>query len=110
MTFGYGLTVTFHTKVPSGKDSHGVITYQDIDLDIPGCGFNPGGSVELVQGQDLVTSQPEVYAPAGTEVGPVDAVTVNGTRYNVDGIPNAYQSPFSGWQTPVVVKLKAVTG
>jgi hypothetical protein len=110
IAFGNGITVTFHTRVPTGKDSHGITTYRDVDLAVPGCGFNPGGSAELVQGQDLIRTQPEVYAPPGTVVGPVDQVTVNGTRYDVDGSPNAYTNPFTGWQTPVVVKLKAVTG
>jgi hypothetical protein len=110
IAFGYGVTVTFHTRAVTGQDAHGGDIYTDTDTTVPNCGFDPGGSQELVQGQDIVTSQPTVYAPAGTVIGPVDAVTVNGTRYDVDGSPNAYVHPFSGWQTPVVVKLKGVSG
>ncbi|MGZ4588678.1 MAG: hypothetical protein ACXVX9_12855 [Mycobacteriaceae bacterium] len=110
LAFDHGITVTFHTRVASGKDAYGNTTYTETNVDVPGCGFNPGGSVELVQGQDMVRTQPEVYAPPGTVVGPVDQASVNGVRYDVDGTANAYTNPFTGWQTPVVVKLKAVTG
>ncbi|MGZ6852469.1 MAG: hypothetical protein ACXVGC_00140 [Mycobacteriaceae bacterium] len=110
LAFGYGITVTFHTRTASGKDAYGNTTYTETNVDVPGCGFNPGGSVELVQGQDMVRTQPEVYAPPGTVVSAVDQVTVNGTRYDVDGQPVTVTNPFTGWQPPVVVRLKAVTG
>jgi hypothetical protein len=109
-SYGYGVTVTFHTRTASGKDAYGNTTYAETNVDVPNCGFDPGGSTELVQGQDMVRSQPTVYAPTGTVVGPIDQVTVNGTRYDVDGSPNTYVSPFTGWATPVVIRLKGVTG
>jgi hypothetical protein len=75
--------------------------------------FAPGVSLEQVQGQDVVTTQPTVYYLPGTDVDAVDAVTVNGLLYEVDGEPNVWPpSPFTGWQPEysVEVRLKKVTG
>lgn len=103
-----GETVTLHSRTPSGqKDPYNKVLYTVVDTQVDGCAFDPGGSTESVQGQDLVVSQPTVYLPAGTVVGAVDAVTVRGVKYEVDGSPNSYVSPFTGWAPGVVVKLKA---
>lgn len=110
MTFPFGTTVTLITRSVIGRDGDGNDIYQDVQTVLPGCAFDPGGSTELVQGQDLVTTTPTLYAPAGTVIGPVDAILVAGQTFEVDGTPNTYTNPFTGWQPGVVVKLRAVTG
>lgn len=85
--------------------------------------LNPGGSSELIQGQDTVITQPSVYFPPGIELGPFDAVITGGTfvdgttppvggdLYEVDGSPNEYpQHPYTGRRVGVEVKLQRVTG
>lgn len=111
----FGLTITFVTKGPkTGRDGDGNSTYTPTSQDVPGCMFAPGGSTELVQGQDQVTDQPTIYAPTGTNVGAPDSVIVPGFgTYEVDGLPQAWPPhPRTGWQpsNSVVVKLKRVSG
>jgi hypothetical protein len=105
-----GVTATLLTRTKSGTDALGNDVYMTVSTVVDHCIFDPGGSVELVQGQDMLTTTPMLYLPAGTTVGPIDAVTVNGITYEVDGSPNNYVSPFTGWPAGIAVKLKAVTG
>jgi hypothetical protein len=109
VTVPYGLAITLVARSVTGQDAYGNDVYTEVTSAVTGA-FNPGMSSELVQGQELVTMQPTVYLPAGTDLTPYDAVDVAGQRYEVDGTPNEWQSPLTGWQPGVVVKLKAVTG
>lgn len=68
--------------------------------------FNPGTSVESLGGRDLLTVQPAVYLPAGTSIAAVDAVEVRGLTYEVDGSPNDWVNPFTGWNPGVEVRLR----
>jgi hypothetical protein len=105
-----GEPVTLHTRSSNSLNALGIEQSTYVDAVILGCAYDPGGSTELVQGQDIVVTQPTVYLPAGSTVGPIDQVTVRGTRYEVDGSPNDWRNPFTGVAVGVVVKLKAVTG
>jgi hypothetical protein len=112
MPVRYTVPIVFVQRVKSGTDVLGNDVFTPTSMTIDGV-FAPGGSVETVQGQDVVVMQPTVYLPTGTVVGAVDAVQVAGATYEVDGQPNAWPpNPFSGWQPPysVEVKLKRVTG
>lgn len=108
--YPYGDVAVLHSRTVTGRDALGVDTFTTVDSTIKGCAFAPGGSVELVQGQDMVTTQPVLYMPTGTVVKPTDTVTVRGVTYDVDGGSNDWRSPFTPWAPGVVVNLKAVTG
>lgn len=110
MAFGHGETVTLHSRTVSVRDVDGNDIYASVDSTIDDCGFDPGGSLELVQGQELVTTTPTIYAPSGTVVNPLDQITVRGQIYDVDGGSNDWRSPLTGWTPGVVIKLKRVTG
>lgn len=106
-----GETVTLLRQGATGTpDVDGNLVYQYNPVTIPGCVFASSGSVELVQGRDIVTSQPKVYMPHGTVVTPYDRVTARGVTYEVDGSPNDDVSPFTYWAPGVEVRLKGVTG
>lgn len=107
--FQNGELITIVTRTVTGHDSLGDDTYSTVSTVVRGA-FAPGGSVELVQGQDQVIIQPTVYLPPGAVVAPTDQVVVRGVTYDVDGSPNDYASPYTGWQPGVEVRLKAVTG
>lgn len=109
MTFPFAQTVTLVKRVKSGTDGLGNDVFTTTTTDVPGA-FNPGTSAELVQGQDVVTTQPTVYLPAGTDVVATDAVQVAGEQFEVDGSPNVWTNPFTGWAPGVEVKLRRVTG
>jgi hypothetical protein len=108
VTFPFGQTVTLVKRVKSGTDAFGNDVFSTTSVDVLGA-FTPGGSSEQVQGQDVVITQPTVYLPAGTDVSAVDAIDVAGDRYEVDGSPNDWRNPFTGWRPGVEVKLKRVS-
>lgn len=114
MGFPYGQTATLITRTVTGKDGDGNDVYGETTSTVQGA-FAPGGSAEYPQGAgssggDQVVTQPTLYLPGGTVLGAVDAVEINGTRYEVDGDPLVWTSPFTGRQAGVQVPLKKVTG
>lgn len=115
--FPYGEQVILHRRATVGVDSDNNDVYDWTDHPIPGCAYWPAGSVEVVQGQDRVTTTPTVaipresLPPGVTAVLPVDEITARGERYAVDGKPEDYgPNPFTGRQVPITVRLKEVTG
>lgn len=107
----FTVPTTIHKRVKSGTDALGNDIWSVTDVDVDAQAFTDGSSVEVLQGQDIVITQPTVYYPPGTDVSGIDSVTVYGDTYEVDGKPAAHlQSPFTGWQPGVVVRLKEVTG
>lgn len=111
MRFPGGVTVTLITRTISGQNAQGNDVFTTTSTSIPNCAFDPGTSIEILNGRDTVITQPTVYLPSEAQsVFPIDAVTVNGTTYEVDASPNYNVNPFTGWQPGIVVKLKQVTG
>lgn len=109
MTFPVGQVMTVVKRVKSGTDSLGNDTWTEVRTDVRGV-FNPGGSSESVQGQDILVVQPTVAFPPGTDVDAIDAVEINGDRFEVDGSPNNMVNVFTGWNPGIIVKLKRVAG
>jgi hypothetical protein len=109
VTFSYGTPVTLISRTVTGQDSYGNDVYSETSTTVTAA-FSPGTSIELVQGQDLVTVQPTLYLPPDVQPQAVDAVLVGGERFEVDGSTEVWQSPFTGWHPGNVVKLKRVTG
>lgn len=116
MQFTFGESVILHHRAEAQtRDADGNDTYLDRDSTVGGCAFAPGGSTELTQGQDLITTQPTVYVPreslpTGVSVAAIDAVTARGVRYQVDGEPQDFRSPFTLFTPPLVIRLKNATG
>ncbi|MAE64152.1 MAG: hypothetical protein CMJ18_07735 [Phycisphaeraceae bacterium] len=80
-------------------------------LAIPGCAFNPGGSLEPVEaGRTPVVTTPEVYAPTGSDVLSGDRLVVRGLTFDVVGRPQDWRSPFTGWAPGLVIPLKLWEG
>lgn len=110
MFFPFGVPVTVITRAKTGaRDSDGNYIYAETSAVVTGA-FAPGGSTELVQGQDTVISQDTVYLPAGTTVAATDQIQIGSRRWLVDGSPNDWANPFTGWTAGVEVKLQQVNG
>lgn len=111
MTFPDGETVTLvrRTRAPD-PDQFGNDVYTTTQTDITGCVVWPRGSSEVPQGQDTVTSGLTVLLPPATAVEAVDAVIVHGDRYEIDGEPAIYHSPFTGRDPGVEINLTRITG
>lgn len=110
MTFPIGVSTTWVERVRNGTDSMGNDVWTTTETVVMAQAFDPGVSTELVQGQDVVTTQPTVYYPPGTVPAAVDQIRIGSATYEVDGAAAAPQSPFTGWKPGVVVKLRRVTG
>lgn len=110
MSYALGEPVTIRQRIPAGLDAYGNAVFTDQTTIVTGCAFSPGLSIEATQGRDTITSQPVAYLPAGTAVAGIDALTVRGVRYEVDGTPNVWRSPFTGVTRGIEVRLKGVTG
>jgi hypothetical protein len=109
VTFPFGQYVELVTRTKGPPDALGNDTWTAITTTARGA-FAPAGSVEQVQGQDTVTTQPKVYLPPDTKLTAVDAVTVDGVTYEVDGVPELWVNPFTGHRFGIEVRLKDVTG
>lgn len=108
--FPFGITVT--VERPGGVNEYGQ-ELPGTSHTIEGCGWWPQGSAEIVNGQDVVTTQDRIMAPFGSDVLPVDSIVLNDspkksdTRYRVDGKPTDWDSPLTGWQPGMVINLKS---
>lgn len=109
MTFPFGQPITLVKRVKGAPDSFGNDTWTTTTTAVVGA-FAPVASVELVQGQDVITTQPTVYLPAGTDVSALDAVQIDGKQYEVDGDPHNWVNPYTGWHAGLEVRLRRVTG
>jgi hypothetical protein len=116
MQFPNGEQITLHRPTKVGVDAYGKDRLDWTDYTVPDCAFAPAGSTENIQGRDTVIDSDTVYVPpekipvqAGT-VLPTDEITAQGTRYKVNGKPQAYRNPFTGTSYPIVVRLEEVSG
>lgn len=110
MTFPFGVPVTLLKRVKTGTDAFNNDVFNDVPQGTVTGAFAPGGSVEQIQGRDMVITQPTVYLPAGTDLGAVDAVEIGALQYEVDGDPHNWVNPWTGWRAGLEVRLRRVTG
>lgn len=110
MTFPYGRTVTLLKRVLAGHDSYGNDVYTNFSSDIAGCAVQPATSTENVQFTDQVNTGITVFLPYGTDVSYLDALIIDGVKYEVQGTPESWVSPFSGRTAPVQVSAVKVSG
>lgn len=124
--FPHGITLDV---LATSRDRHGDET-TTVRGSIPGCGLAPDESVEnagLRAQEDthqraLVITRQVVYAPpSGVRVGAQDRVRLvpPGTSpearaalplWHVEGEPELWQNPMTGWRPGRVIRLQRVTG
>jgi hypothetical protein len=105
----FPITVTLVRRTKGAPDAAGNDTFTTSASTVKAL-FAPGTSVEQIQGQDTVTTSPIVYLEASTDPRAIDAVVIAGTTYEVDGVPNVWTSPWTGWTPGVEVRLRTVSG
>lgn len=78
---------------------------------VSGCSVQPGGSsLNVSQARvNATTSLVTVWCPCGTDVQAGDRITIGGTRYAINGIPQVWESP-TGAASHVVLDLIAWEG
>lgn len=107
--FPYGEPIVVTTRTQNGWDADGNPAYDETTVTVAGA-FDPAIGFEQTNGQDRVQVQPTAYLPYGTVVDARSKLTIRGADYEVDGDPNQWRSPFTGWSPGVQVPLKKVTG
>lgn len=110
MKFRFGETITIHRRTVAGKDAYGDDTFTETNVVLTQVPVVPTTSREVNQGEVMVYDQLTVLLPAGTEISSSDAIEVYGVRYEVQGRPLRFVSPFSGLNLGVPVTLQRVTG
>ena len=101
---------TLLARTVTGHDSDGNDIYSPVETPIYGA-FAPSGSSELVQGQLTVITHDTLYLVEGTPVpGAQDQIRVRGAVRDIDGAPEDYSNPFTGWHPGPVVRLVEVSG
>lgn len=110
MLFPYGQTLTLLTRQLTGRDGDGNAVYQNVPTAVLNCPVWPRTSSELVQGQDTVIIGLTAILPPGTDASAIDAVMVGADKYEIDGQPGAYVSPFTNMNPGIEVQLTKVGG
>jgi len=78
---------------------------------IDGCAFAPSTSTEDNDNREQVDTYATVYAPdTAVAVKAQDKVRVNGVLWRVEGDPNQWASPFTGWKPGRVIRVRQVRG
>lgn len=111
MTFPFGETVTLVRRVKAAEpDQFGNDVYTPTSVTVTDCVIWPRGSTEDAQGRDTITTGVAVLMQPGTAVAGIDAVLIAGQRYEVDGDPQTFRSPFTGRDPGVLLNLTRITG
>lgn len=110
MNFPHGQSVTWLQRSTGPVDADGNNTFTWTPVAVAGAAFNPGPSIETVQGMDMVVDSPTLYLPPTVSPSAYDRFQVGAETYEVAGSPNQYKSPFTGWNPGTVVALKGVSG
>jgi hypothetical protein len=108
--FTYGQTVTLIHRVPAGVDEYGNDAFTDQTEDVKLVVVAPANTSEAVQFTEYTSDTYMIYLPIGTDVSHLDAVLINGNKYEVQGNPQNFISPFSGHNSPVVIRVAGDTG
>ena len=105
----FGDTVTLIRRTASGADADGQVVYAEAAEVIPGCVVYPTSSTEADERGTVLTDTLTAHLPPGTAVDGIAAAEVRGRRYEVEGVPFDWRSPFTGWNPGVELTLKAVS-
>ena len=116
MTYPFGETVVQIPRRKSGRNGlnndvyvdGAPITYQNIAV-WPRDG-NSTSANEDTYGAERVIIGLGISLPPGSQVSAEDRFQVRGETYEVDGDPQEYRSPFTGWNPGLPLSLTRVTG
>lgn len=106
---------TLIVKRDGGRDRFGT-PLPGTSHNSPGWAAAPAGSVEVVNGQQTVTTQDTLYGPYDADVKAADTVTVPAGQpiepgdYQVDGAPQRWKNPYTNRKHGCVVRLTRTTG
>lgn len=109
MFAGFTKTVTLVRRTKGPVDKFGNDTY--IDSASPAVAVvGVINGTEQEQGRDTATKRVPLYLQPGTNVSHLDAVIIDGERWEIDGVPTRYMHALTGWTPGVEINCRRVTG
>ena len=106
-----GETVVIVTTGTDADPYSGDVATTGSEVTVDGVAVEPRPSNEPQQdARNAVTSGFTLYLPAGTVIGPENAVRVRGGTFSVLGEPAVWRSPFTGWEPGVIVQCERTEG
>jgi len=109
-SFNNGVTVTLVRKTVTGQDEFGNDVYTSTNVDVWPCSVQPAASREVLAFADQITAQITVFFPSNADITYVDAIIWNGNQYEITGVPDQWQSPFSGHISPIRIDGTLIEG
>lgn len=106
-TFRSGITVTLIHRFVNGRDEFNNDRYGERPEEVGSCSIQPFHSEQDIS---QLKQEAYIYMPAGTDVSYLDAIIINGERWEVDAAPDTWTSPFTGHQGIVQVTARKITG
>jgi hypothetical protein len=108
MDLPHGITVTVE-RAP-GTDRHGNPLGGATTHTVTPCGVAPAGSTERIHLEATVEWDLDLIVPYAANIRAEDVITLPGdtTRYQVQGRPSKFRSPFTGWEAGAIARLKGV--
>lgn len=118
-TFPFAKTATLIKRVRSALNVDGNDTYVDHFSPLKNVVTWPSTSSLVGQGlriemrtgdQATAVASLNAVVPPGTDITALDAMILDGITWEVEGDPSIYQSPWTGNDPGIVVRLVKVTG
>lgn len=106
------IVTRIRTGASPGLDPYGnPLPGADVEINLPGAAFDPGGSLEPVEvGRAQVVTTPKLYFTVPPDVVSTDRLRVRGLVYSVVGRPARWVSPFRAVDAGLVCELLLVQG
>jgi hypothetical protein len=106
----YSQTIILVRRELSGQDEYSNDVYTDTEHSLDYCVVQPSSSSEVTQWTEQVSTDITVFVPYGTVVTALDALLIDGIKYEIQGDPQSWRSPFSGNTSPMQIRAAVVTG
>jgi hypothetical protein len=104
VTFPFGRDVSLVRRSKSGTDAYGNDAFTTTSTVVSWC-LRPRRFHRADPGPERAHHPADPVPAPGTDVSSVDAVDIDGDRFEVDGSPNDWVNPFTGWNPGVEVRL-----
>ena len=106
-----GETIKIKRRSATATDDYGNNTYSTTIITVRDALIGIGGSSEPADAtRDAVDATVTAFLPNGTKVEQGDVFIIRGSEWVKDGSPHEWVSPFSNFETGVVVPLRKRRG
>jgi hypothetical protein len=106
----YGDTVIIVHRAVTGVDARGNDVLTETQETVTGCAVYMGRGTEQVGGTEMIADDVTVNFPDGVSITALDAMIIDGDKFEIQSSPNQWQSPFTGIKSYVEVQGRHVTG